>query len=100
MSMVKIQKTDVFAKLLRKLRDIRAKGLILARMKKVELGSLGDHKSVGKRVSEMRIDYGPGYRIYFTRVENVTILLLIGGDKSSQARDIKKAQELAAAIGE
>ena len=61
----------------------------------MELGNLGDHKSVGGSVSEMRIDYGPGYRIYFTEVGDVVVLLLIGGDKSTQARDIEKAKRLA-----
>ena len=97
--MYKIQKTDTFDKWLRKLRDVRAKGLILARMKRAELGNLGNHKAVGKRVSEMKIDYGPGYRVYFTRVQEVIILLLVGGDKSTQTRDIKKAQKLAETIG-
>ena len=61
----------------------------------MELGNLGDHKPVGGSVSEMRIDYGPGYRIYFTEVGDVVVLLLIGGDKSTQARDIEKAKRLA-----
>ena len=65
----------------------------------MELGNLGDHKSVGGSVSEMRIDYGPGYRIYFTEVGDVVVLLLIGGDKSTQARDIEKAKRLAKEYG-
>jgi putative addiction module killer protein len=99
MGVYRIQKTDTFDRWLRKLRDVRAKGLILSRVKKAELGNLGEYRSVGKRVSEMKIDYGPGYHIYFTRVKGVTILLLIGGDKSTQTRDIRRAQELAAGIG-
>lgn len=94
-----IKKTDIFDKWLRKLKDLRAKGLILARLKRAELGNPGNHKSVGKRVSEMIIDYGPGYRLYFTQVKDVKVFLLVGGDKSTQAKDIRKAQELAAAIG-
>jgi len=94
-----IKKTDIFDKWLRKLKDHRAKGLILARLKRAELGNPGNHKSVGKRVSEMIIDYGPGYRLYYTQVKDVKVFLLVGGDKSTQAKDIRKAQELAAAIG-
>ena len=94
-----IKKTEHFEQWFRKLKDIRAKGLILARIKKAELGNLGNHKFVGKKVAEMVQDYGPGYRIYFTKIEGVTILLLLGGDKSSQTKDIKKAQKLAAEIG-
>ena len=97
--MYRIQQTDNFEKWLRKLKDLRAKGLVLARIKKAELGNLGNCKSVGKRVSEMKIDYGPGYRIYFTRSKEILIVLLAGGDKSSQAKDIKKAQKIAAEIG-
>jgi putative addiction module killer protein len=71
----------------------------LVRLKRAELGNLGDHKSVGDGVFEMRIDYGPGYRLYFARSGGVVIILLIGGDKSSQVKDIKKAKQIAIEIG-
>jgi putative addiction module killer protein len=94
-----IQKTEQFDHWILKLKDIKAKGKILARIKKAEIGNLGDHKNVGCDLSEMRIDYGLGYRIYFCRLKGTIILLLWGGDKSSQSRDIKKAQQIAFNIG-
>jgi len=89
-----IEKTDIFDKWLLKLEDIRAKAKILTRLKMIELGNLGDHKSVGARVSEIRSDYGPGYRLYYCKRVTSIILLLAGGDKSSQAKDILKAQKI------
>ena len=94
-----IQKTEYFENWLIKLNDSRAKAKILVRLKRAELGNLGDHKSVGDGVFEMRIDYGPGYRLYFARSGGVVIILLIGGDKSSQVKDIKKAKQIAIEIG-
>ena len=67
---------------------------------RLKLGNLGDHKSLGEGVFEMRINYGPGYRLYFTRSKGVVIILLVGGDKSSQSKDIKKAKQIAKQIGE
>ncbi len=87
-----IETTLWFDKWLRKLRDKKAKARILMRLKQVELGNLGDVKSVGHRISELRINYGQGYRVYFTRKGNVIILLLHGGDKSTQSKDIEKAR--------
>jgi putative addiction module killer protein len=95
-----VQKTEYFDTWLIRLNDIRAKGKILARLKRAELGNLGDHKSLGEGVFEMRINYGPGYRLYFTRSKGVVIILLVGGDKSSQSKDIKKAKQIAKQIGE
>jgi putative addiction module killer protein len=94
-----IQKTDYFEHWLTKLNDVRAKAKILTRLKRAELGNLGDHKSVGDNVFEMRIDYGPGYRLYFTRSRGVVIILLCGGDKSSQSKDIKRAKQIHTEIG-
>lgn len=76
------------------LRDQRAQVRIAARLRLAEAGNLGDWKSVGGEVSEMRVDVGPGYRLYFTRRGSIVIVMLAGGDKSSQARDIKRAQQL------
>ncbi|WP_374090107.1 type II toxin-antitoxin system RelE/ParE family toxin [Methylomicrobium lacus] len=93
--MVDIKKTDVYARWLDNLRDIRARARVLARVERLASGNPGDVKSVGEGVSEMRIDYGPGYRVYFTRRGNEIVILLAGGDKSTQDADIKTAQELA-----
>lgn len=90
-----IQQTQAFVKWLSGLRDLRAKARILARLKQVERGNLGDVKSVGGGISEMRVDVGPGYRLYYTRRHEVLIVLLVGGDKASQQRDIERAIEMA-----
>jgi putative addiction module killer protein len=75
------------------LRDRQARARIKKRLDRVELGNLGDFKSVGEGVLEFRVDYGPGYRIYFSQVENLIILLLCGGDKSTQSQDISRAKQ-------
>ncbi|MDI1294193.1 MAG: type II toxin-antitoxin system RelE/ParE family toxin [Methylobacter sp.] len=93
--MVDIKKTDVYVQWLDDLRDIRARARVLARVERLAAGNPGDVKSVGEGVSEMRIDYGPGYRVYFTRRGNEIVILLAGGDKSTQDADIKTAQGLA-----
>ncbi|HEY3411780.1 MAG TPA: type II toxin-antitoxin system RelE/ParE family toxin [Armatimonadota bacterium] len=93
--MVDIRRTDEFDKWLPKLRDARARAKILVRITRLSLGNPGDVQPVGEGVSEMRIDYGPGYRVYYTDRGGKLIVLLVGGDKSSQERDIAKAKELA-----
>ena len=93
--MVEIRKTDLFAKWLDNLRDIQAKARVLVRIERLALGNAGDVKPVGEGISEMRIDHGPGYRVYFTRRGSELIILLAGGDKSSQSADIKVALRLA-----
>lgn len=75
--------------------DLRDRARVLARVERLAAGNLGDVKSVGEGVSEMRIDYGPGYRVYFTRRANPIVILLAGGDKSTQDTDIKTAQGFA-----
>ena len=96
--MYQIQQTDAFARWLIDLRDARAKARILARLDSTRLGNLGDTRSVGGGVSEMRIDVGAGYRVYFTRRQHIVIILLCGGDKSTQGKDIVRAKLLADAI--
>jgi putative addiction module killer protein len=90
-----IEKTDEFDKWLRKLKDIRAKAIILFRIQKVEnLGQLGNCESVGQGIRELKIDYAKGYRIYFKEKEGKIIILLVGGDKSTQRKDIEKAKDI------
>ena len=77
------------------MKDPKGKARIVARIRAAELGNLGDVKPVGEGISEMRIFFGPGYRVYFTQKGKLLILLLVGGDKSSQKRDVKRAKALA-----
>ena len=93
--MIEIRKTDVYAKWLDGLRDIRARARILARVERLAAGNPGDVEPVGEGVSEMRIDYGPGYRVYYMKHGRELIILLAGGDKRTQARDINTALRLA-----
>jgi putative addiction module killer protein len=90
-----IQQTTNFAKWHALIRDLRAKVAIARRIDRASAGNLGDIKPVGDGVSEMRVDVGAGYRVYFTLRRNVVIVLLAGGDKSSQTADIKRAKKLA-----
>lgn len=89
-----LKETDEYSKWLRKIRDFNARAAILKRLVRVRDGNLGDYKSVGTGVLEFRIDYGPGYRVYFSMNGKEIILLLIGGDKSTQKSDIRLAQIL------
>ena len=82
-----------FSEWLDSLRDLKAKFKIDGRLDRVQEGNLGDYRSVGEGVCELRINYGPGYRVYFGQVEETIVLLLIGGDKSTQEQDIRKAQK-------
>jgi putative addiction module killer protein len=90
-----LRRTDIFDDWLSRLRDVRAKARILARLESSRLGNLGDVRSVGDGVSEMRVDVGAGYRVYFTRRQRIILILLCGGDKSSQTRDIARAKQMA-----
>ena len=92
--MFTVRQTLEFQTWLDALKDMRAQVRIAARLRLAEAGNLGDWKPVGGDVSEMRVDVGPGYRLYFTRRATVLIVMLAGGDKSSQARDIKRAQRI------
>lgn len=98
--MLTILETLEFADWLTKLKDVQARARIARRIYRLREGNPGDVKPVGEGVSELRIDYGPGYRVYFIQEGKVVILLLCGGDKSSQSRDIAKAKTLAKALKE
>jgi putative addiction module killer protein len=90
-----VRQVEDFAKWRHSIRDLRAATAIRRRLERAEAGNLGDVKSVGGGVSEMRIDIGPGYRIYFTVRERVVLFLLAGGNKSTQSADIRRAIEIA-----
>lgn len=90
-----IDRLPEFERWFERLRDIRARAAINRRILRLQGGNVGDAKPVGDAVSELRIDYGPGYRVYFTQIGSVVVVLLCGGDKSSQQRDIAAAQALA-----
>ena len=93
--MIEIRKTDLFAHWLDNLNDIRARARIQARIERLAAGNPGDVEPVGEGVSELRINYGPGYRVYFKKRGQELSILLAGGDKSTQAKDIKTALRLA-----
>lgn len=97
--MIEIEQTDLFEAWFAGLRDFRAKARIDARLKVIaETGHFGDARPVGQGVSELRFHFGPGYRVYYVMRGSALVLLLAGGDKASQARDIRKAIELAGEI--
>lgn len=93
--MVEIRKTIAYGKWIDGLRDIKARARILMRVERIARGNMGDVKPVGEGVSELRIHYGPGYRVYFKQSGQQLIVLLASGDKSTQSRDIQKALQLA-----
>ena len=90
-----IRETAIFNKWLSKLKDIKGKVSIIRRIERMKKGNFGDYKGLGDEVSELRITVGAGYRVYYTVKDDEIIILLLGGDKSSQNKDIKKAKELA-----
>jgi putative addiction module killer protein len=93
--MVEIRKPQTFAQWLDGLRDLRARARVQVRIERLAAGNAGDVKVVGEGVSELRIDYGPGYRVYFTKRGQAVVILLAGADKHAQASDIRIAQRLA-----
>ena len=93
--MIEIRKTTVFARWMEGLRDLRARARVQVRIERLAAGHAGDVKPVGEGVSELRVDYGPGYRVYFTKRGLTVVILLVGGDKRTQAADIRTALRLA-----
>ncbi|WP_315728701.1 MULTISPECIES: type II toxin-antitoxin system RelE/ParE family toxin [unclassified Bradyrhizobium] len=96
--MLDVRETPGFTRWLATLSDQRARLQIVRRIARVAAGNFGDAKSVGDAVNELRIDYGPGYRVYFTRRGKAVVILLCGGDKGTQSKDIRKAKEIAEAL--
>jgi putative addiction module killer protein len=92
---IEIRKTEVFARWLDGLNDIRARARILVKIERLSAGNPGDVEPAGEGVSELRINYGPGYRIYYKQCGQSLAILLVGGDKHTQAKDIKTALRLA-----
>lgn len=93
--MIEVLQTEVYERWFRRLRDRRAKARINARIRRLSLGNPGDVRTVGESVSELRIDHGPGYRVYFVQKDQSLVVLLAGGDKNTQNRDIARAHDLA-----
>jgi putative addiction module killer protein len=96
----RLRQTEIFAKWLGGLRDAKAKARILVRLEAARLGNLGDTRTLGGGVREMRVHVGPGYRVYFAQRHGTVLLLLCGGAKSSQARDIERAKRILAELDE
>jgi putative addiction module killer protein len=92
---IEVRQTDLYARWFEKLRDRQAQARILTRVRRLSLGNPGDVQTVGDGVSELRIDYGPGYRIYFIKHGASLVILLAGGDKRTQKRDIELARKMA-----
>lgn len=94
-----IKQTNIFSKWLSKLKDVKGKVSILRRVDRMKIGNFGDYKALGNNIYELRITTGPGYRVYYTKQDEEIVILLIGGDKSSQSDDIKKASEICKELG-
>lgn len=92
--MLEIRKTDTYAQWIDNLRDLQARARVQVRIERLAAGNPGDVRAVGEGVSELRIDYGPGYRVYFTKRGREVVILLAGGDKTTQSADIKTALRL------
>jgi putative addiction module killer protein len=97
---IEIRKTETFAKWIDGLKDLRARARVQVRIERLALGNAGDVKPIGEGVSELRIKYGPGYRVYFNKTGQSIVILLAGGDKRTQNQDIKTALSLARRLGE
>ncbi len=98
--MFSVRQTEEFVDWLDAVKDKRARVRIAARLRRVEAGNLGDWQPIEGNVSELRVDYGPGYRLYFTRRGSIIVVILNAGDKSSQKRDIRRALKLSAELGD
>jgi len=95
-----VKETDYFKEWIRGLNDRISQAIINARIRRVSAGNFGDTKLIRNNIFELRIDFGPGFRVYFTKRKNVIVILLCGGDKSTQSKDIEKAEQIADNIKE
>jgi putative addiction module killer protein len=95
MTVIEVRQSDQFQDWLRRLRDDKARARVANRIRRMELGNPGDTRQLGGGLTEMKIDYGPGYRVYFVRKGDAIVVLLCGGDKRTQRRDIEKARAIA-----
>lgn len=93
--MIEVRRTNVYDKWIKELRDLDARSRVNVRVRRLSLGNPGDVRPVGEGVSEMRINYGPGYRVYYVQRGDMFVLLLCGGDKASQSSDIERAKQMA-----
>lgn len=98
LTMIDVRQTERFSAWLNRLKDANAVARIAARIRRMQMGNPGDSKSVGRNVREMRIDHGPGYRIYYVQRGAQIVILLCGGDKRTQRQDIEQAQKLAETV--
>jgi putative addiction module killer protein len=98
--MYTVRQTEEFANWLDGLKDKRTQVRIAARLRRIEAGNLGDWRPIEGKVAELRVDYGPGYRLYFTRMGMIVVVILTAGDKSTQKRDIRRALKLVAELGD
>lgn len=98
--MLEIRQTETFRKWFSDLKDINARTKILVRIRRLSLGNAGDVEPVGNGISELRIRYGPGYRVYFTKKNQIVLIILCGGNKASQQRDIKLAKDMVSSLEE
>ena len=96
--MIEVRKTEIFSKWFKNLKGRKARARVQARIDRIEMGNFGGVAPVGKGVSELRIFYGPGYRVYFIQLDSIVVILLSGGVKSSQKTDIAKAKESASQL--
>jgi len=93
--MFSVRKTEIFDNWIRKLKDRTGRAIINARILRLSHGNYGDTKYLGDGINELRIDFGPGYRVYYTQIRQTIVILLCGGDKSTQSSDLKKAKNMA-----
>jgi putative addiction module killer protein len=98
--MYTVRQTEEFANWLDGLKDKRTQVRIAARLRRIEAGNLGDWRPIEGKVAELRVDYGPGYRLYFTRMGMIVVVILTAGDKATQKRDIRRALKLVAELGD